>query len=179
MSYIKSLWLIENKMCVFFLFKEWEFKRKGSTTYSPDKNKMCSVLDLLVVVILTLQVIQNYKTTTISRSFHLCFKIIQIIGSTFKLRSSVMLGVFKIQDVFLGSWETARHGAPVWLHSLQCWIGFSCRLLVRWEAGKKHKKELMCSWKKDTRDSDILSGVSSAEEEVSISLLILDKGFYS
>lgn len=152
---------------------------------------MCSVLDLLVVVMLELQMIQNYscllfgenwkyrrakpvccpraKPTVlslcssiipfismnwvISWSFHFCFKIIQIIGSTFKLRSSVMLGVFKMQDVFLSSWETARSGAPVWLHSLQRWTGFSCRLLVRWEAGKKHKKELMCSWKKDRRDS--------------------------
>lgn len=37
----------------------------------------------------------------------------------------------------------------------------------------------MCGWKKDTRESQTLSGVSSAEGEVSISLPNLDKRFYS
>lgn len=91
-----------------------------------------------------------------------------------------MLGVFKIQVVLLGAWEAAVHGASAWLRSLRCWTGLSCRLLVTWEPGKKHEKELMCGWKKRYKGaSDFLSGVSSAEGEVSISLLNLDKRFYS
>lgn len=38
--------------------------------------------------------------------FWLCFKIVQVITSAFKLRSSVMHGVFKMQVVFLETWET-------------------------------------------------------------------------
>lgn len=44
-----------------FVWRMWECKRKGSTAYGPGKNKMCSVLDMLVVVRLTLHVIQNYS----------------------------------------------------------------------------------------------------------------------
>lgn len=111
----------------------------------------------------------HFKKLVISCSFHFWFKIIQIFASIFKLKSSVMLGVFKIQDVFLGSWETVRHRAPMWLHSLQCWTDF-CRLLVRWEAGKKHKKELMCSWKKDTRGSQTFYLASPVLKERFLSL---------
>lgn len=102
--------------------------------------------------------------------FWLCFKIVQVITSTFKLRPSVMPEVFKMQVVFLETWETAVHGAPAWLRSLRCWTGLSCRLLVRWEAGKKHKKEFMCGWKKDTRGSQTFYLASPVLKERFLSL---------
>lgn len=143
-----TLHVIQNYSCLLFR-QNWKYRRANPVCCP--RTKPTVLLSLMPFHLLIMPFVS--RNWVISLSFHFCFKMIQIIGSTLKLSSSVMLGVFKIQDVSLGSWESARHGAPVWLHSLQCWTGFSCRLLVRWEAGKKHKKELMCSWKKDTRDS--------------------------